>query len=176
LALLSEKLPVETRKEVQTISDTTSVAIAEMRRISQDLHPYQLDHLGLTRALNALVESAGNASNIAFQKKFDMIDDVFSRDDAASLYRIVQEAVNNILKHSRAKSSRIILERDVHEVQLLIEDDGQGFHLNDGGGKGMGLKNIAERTRILGGWLKLDAAPGKGLRIEITIPISPGPE
>lgn len=175
LALLSEKLAAETRKQVQTISDTTSVAIAEVRRISQDLHPYQLDHLGLTRALNALVESAGNASNIAFQKKFDMVDDAFSRDAAASLYRIVQEAVNNILKYSRAKNSRILLERDVHEVQLLIEDDGQGFHPN-GAGKGMGLKNIAERTRILGGRLKLDAAPGKGVRIEITIPISPGPE
>jgi len=97
LALLSEKLPAETRKQIETISDTTSVAIAEIRRISQDLHPYQLDHLGLTGALNALVESAANASNIDFKKKFDKVDDAFSRDAAASLYRVVQEGVNNIL-------------------------------------------------------------------------------
>jgi len=58
---------------------------------------------------------------------------------------------------------------------LLIEDGGKGFDPHDTG-KGMGLKNIAERTRILGGRLKLDSAPGRGVRIEITIPISAGQE
>lgn len=175
LALLSEKLSADTRKQIETISDNTSVAIAEMRRISQDLHPYQLDHLGLTGALNALVESAANASNIAFKKKLDMVDDAFPREAASNLYRIVQEAVNNILKYSHAKNSSIRLERDLHEMRLMVEDDGRGFNLN-GASNGMGLKNIAERTRILGGRLKLDSVPGDGVRIEITIPISPEPE
>jgi PAS domain S-box-containing protein len=171
LVLLQKSLSADARKEIETISDTTSVAIAEMRRISQDLHPYQLDHLGLTGALNALVESADKASGIGFKKKFDMVDGIFSRDARASLYRIVQEGVNNILKYSRAKNSSVMLERDVHEVRLIIEDDGRGFNPVDSR-NGMGLKNIAERTRILGGHLELDSAPGRGARIEITIPIS----
>jgi PAS domain S-box-containing protein len=175
LMLLPNNLPTDARKQIETISDTTTEAIAEMRRISQDLHPYQLDHLGLTRALDALVESTGNASNIAFKKKFDMVDDVFLRDSASTLYRIVQEGVNNILKHSHAKNCRVTLERDIREVQLRIEDDGQGFKADEAS-NGMGLKNIAERTRILGGRLKVDSAPGQGTRIEINIPISPGPE
>jgi PAS domain S-box-containing protein len=175
LVLMQKRLAADTRKEVETISETTSAAIAEMRRISQDLHPYQLDHLGLTGALNALIESVGNAGGIAFEKKFDMMDDAFPRDAGASLYRIVQEGVNNILKHSQAKSARIILERDLHEVRMVMEDDGQGFN-PDEKGKGMGLRNIAERVRIIGGRLKVDSTPGKGARIEIIIPISPGPE
>jgi PAS domain S-box-containing protein len=175
LLLLQKRLANATRKGLETISETTSAAIAEMRRISQDLHPYQLDHLGLTRSLEALVENAGNASSIAFEKKFDMVDDAFSRDKAAGVYRIVQEGLNNILKYSGVKTATITLERDLHEVRLLIEDGGKGFNPNDLG-KGMGLKNIAERTRILGGRLKLDSAPGRGVRLEITIPISTGQE
>jgi len=175
LLLLQKRLANATRKGLENISETTSAAIAEMRRISQDLHPYQLDHLGLTRSLEALVENAGNASSIAFEKKFDMVDDAFSRDKAAGVYRIVQEGLNNILKYSGVKTATITLERDLHEVRLLIEDGGKGFNPNDLG-KGMGLKNIAERTRILGGRLKLDSAPGRGVRLEITIPISTGQE
>jgi signal transduction histidine kinase len=175
LALLRRKLDAHVREQLGAVCDTTSQAIAELRRISRDLHPYQLDHLGLTRALEALIESADDASGIIFNKKFDAADDVFSRDAATNLYRIVQEGVNNILKYSCAKNARVTLERDVHDVQLTIEDDGCGFKANHTG-KGMGLKNIAERARILGGELKLDSAPGKGTRLEITIPISAGPE
>ncbi len=174
LLLLNKKLDAGIRDEIQTISDNMSTAIAEMRRISQDLHPYQLDHLGLTGALEALVEGADGASSVVFRKKFDNVDDVFSRDAAASLYRIVQEAVNNLLKHASASNARVALERDLREAQLLIEDDGCGFNPENTGG-GMGLKNIAERARMLGGRLKLDSKPGYGTRIEITIPISPGP-
>lgn len=171
LILLQKRIPAPVRKELETISETTSAAIAEMRRISQDLHPYQLDHLGLTGALTALIENSAAASHIAFERKFDAVDGVFSRDDASNLYRIVQEAMNNILKHSGAKNSRITLERDLHEVRLFIQDDGHGFSL-DGQAKGMGLKNMAERARILGGRLKLDSSPGNGVRIEIVVPIS----
>ena len=83
--------------------------------------------------------------------------------------------MNNILKQSRAQNAKVTLERDIREVRLIMEDDGNGFNPQDGS-NGMGLKNIAERTRILGGKLKLDSAPGKGVQIEITIPISPEPK
>lgn len=175
LLLRQNGLPPVIRAQVEAISEMTSLVIADMRRISKDLHPYQLDHLGLTGALNALVESAGNASMIAFRKRFEPVDDVFLREAAASLYRIVQEGVNNILKYSGAKNARITLERDLQEALLVIEDDGRGFN-PDEARQGMGLKNIAERARILGGRLKLDSSPGHGVRIELAIPISPKDE
>jgi signal transduction histidine kinase len=82
--------------------------------------------------------------------------------------------LNNILKHSGAKRVRIELECDVRVVRLRIEDDGRGFNVpeNGNGGKGMGLKNIAERTRILNGTLAVDSQPGRGTRIVVTIPIA----
>jgi len=86
--------------------------------------------------------------------------------------------VNNILKHSQAKSARIVLERDVHDVRLWIEDDGRGFAApgpaRETATRGFGLKNIAERVRILGGSLKVDSRPGAGTRVEAIVPIAEG--
>ena len=171
LEMTKTKLPDDLREDLQSISNLATQSIAEVRQISRDLHPHQLDLLGLTRALRALVDNADESSTIAINGKFDSADDVFPREAATNIYRIVQESLNNILKHSRAKKARITLERDVHEVLLRIEDDGCGFKSGDGG-KGLGLKNIAERVRMLGGKIKLDSQPDKGTRIEITIPIS----
>ena len=171
LQAAGEKLPAGLREEFQNISDIASQAIAEVRQISYDLHPPQLDFLGLTRALRALIETTRESGAIAIDGKFDSVDDLFPREAATNVYRIVQESLNNILKHARAKRARITLERDVHEVLLKIEDEGCGFNTG-AGGKGLGLKNIAERVRMLGGKLKLDSQPDRGTRIEITIPIS----
>jgi PAS domain S-box-containing protein len=171
LELAKAKLPDDLRGELQSISNLASQAIAEVRQISHDLLPSQLDTLGLTRVLQSLIENTDESSPMAIGGKFDSVDDVFQREAATNIYRIVQESLNNILKHSRAKNARITLERDVHEVLLKIEDDGCGFKSSDGG-KGLGLKNIAERVRMLGGKIKLDSEPDKGTRIEITIPIS----
>ncbi len=171
LEMARKKLSKHSREEFQSISDLASQTIAEIRQISHDLRPPQLDILGLTRVLQSLIESAGESSAIAITGKFDAVDDVFLREAATNVYRIVQESLNNILKHSCARKARITLERDVHEVQLRIEDDGCGF-TSGGDGKGLGLKNIAERVRMLDGKMKLDSQPEKGVRIEITIPIS----
>ena len=170
LELAKAKLPGDLREELQSVSNLASQAIAEVRHIAHDLHPQQLDLLGLTRALQSLIENTAESSTMAIEGKFEPVDDILSREAAINVYRIVQESLNNIFKHSHAKKARITLERDVHEVLLKIKDDGCGFKGSDGG-KGLGLKNIAERVLMLGGKIKLDSEPDKGTRIEITIPI-----
>ena len=176
LALGKERQPADLREQMEGISDLTSQAIAEVRQISRDLHPPQLDHLGLTRALEAMIDNTAQASDIAFGHKLDFVDDIFPKDAAMNLYRIVQESLNNILKHSRAKKARIKLERDVHEVQLSISDDGCGLEPDESGDgpKGLGLKSIAERVKMMGGKFKIDSQPGKGTRVEVTVPFSEG--
>jgi PAS domain S-box-containing protein len=170
LELAKAKLPGDLREELQNVSNLASQAIAEVRHIAHDLHPQQLDLLGLTRALQSLIENTAESSTMAIEGKFEPVDDILPREAAINVYRIVQESLNNIFKHSHAKKARITLERDVHEVLLKIKDDGCGFKSSDGG-KGLGLKNIAERVLMLGGKIKLDSEPDKGTRIEITIPI-----
>jgi PAS domain S-box-containing protein len=170
-AMMKGNIADDLVEQIEAISSLAVQSISEARGISHDLHPYQLDHLGLTRALKAMIEKAEESSGVAFKHKFDNVDDLFPKDAALNLYRVIQESLNNILKHSHASQARFTLERDVHEVQLTIVDDGRGFTPKKKNGSGMGLKNIAERSRILGGKLKVDSTPGQGARIEIVIPI-----
>jgi PAS domain S-box-containing protein len=147
-------------------------AIAEVRQISHDLRPYQLDQLGLTRALRAMIDAAAEATQIVFEVKLEPVDEAFSADNAIHLYRIVQESLNNILKHAGASRVRVLLERDLHEVRLQIEDDGRGLAQPEAGAAGFGLRNMAERVLILGGQLTLGPVGGKGLGLRVVIPIS----
>ena len=149
-------------------------AISEVRHISHDLRPYQLDQLGLTRALEALIDGVARSAAIAFERKLDPVDDCFSAEAAIHVYRVVQESLNNILKHSAATQVRIEFERDIHQLVLRITDDGKGF-TPDARAKasGLGLKNIAERVRILRGQLRVETQPDKGVRLEITFPVAP---
>lgn len=158
-------------EKIATIAHLVSLCIEEVRQISRDLRPYQLDHLGLKRALEAMLEHAAGASSAKFSTRLEPVDDLFSPDAALYLYRIVQESLNNILKHARASRVSVVVERDLREVHLRVEDNGVGFALGNAGGlKGLGLKNIAERTRMLGGQLQINSAPDQGTRIEVTIP------
>jgi signal transduction histidine kinase len=176
LALAGKKVPAGLREQFETISELASQSIAEARHISHDLHPYQLDHLGLTRALGAMIDTAAGSSGMVLEPKLDNVDDLFSKDAALNLYRVVQECLNNILKHSGAKQVHLRLERDLHEVLLHIEDDGAGFNTGEpiNGVKGLGLRNIAERVRILGGKIQVDSQPGKGTCIRVAIPVGEG--
>lgn len=171
LEMAKTELSDSVREQFQDISNLASLAITEAQQISYDLHPHQLDHLGLTLSLKAMIENADESSVIEIDEKIDSVDEVFSIESAMNIYRIVQESLNNILKHSRAKHARITLERDIHEVILKIEDDGCGFNANEDQ-KGLGLRNVAERVRMLGGKLKVESAPGQGVHLKITIPIS----
>jgi PAS domain S-box-containing protein len=166
--------PPDTRHQLENISEMASEAIAEVRQISHDLHPHQLDLLGLTRAIEAMIDSAAQASGVAFERKLDAVDDVFPTDAATHLYRVVQECLTNALKHAQARSVRVELERDVRHVSLWVKDDGRGFKQEapvDGMSRGLGLKNIAERVRILNGELRINTTPEAGTTIEVLIPI-----
>jgi len=86
----------------------------------------------------------------------------------------VQECLNNLLKHSQAGHARIELERDIHELRLHLSDDGVGFDMAQkqaDGATGFGLRNIAERVRIMGGQLRIKSRPGSGTSTEVRIPL-----
>ncbi|MFO1478270.1 MAG: PAS domain S-box protein [Verrucomicrobiota bacterium] len=176
LALASSQDPTEVRRQIEFMNTLAAEAIAEVRRISRDLRPYQLDQLGLTRALEVMIDNAAESSGMRFDFKIEPVDDVFNPEASTNLYRVVQESLNNILKHSRARHVTLQLERDLHHVRLWIEDDGVGFNIPATrplpAGGGLGLDNIAERIRILGGTLKLDSQPSRGTRIEALLPLA----
>ena len=139
--------------QLEEISSVSSQALDEVREIAYDLHPYQMDRLGLTKALQAMLRKVAAASDIEFSTDIDNIDGLFPKDSEINIYRIVQESVNNILKHSQARTARVVIKRSPDNVQISIIDDGKGFSPNAGpqARTGFGLVGISQRARMLGG-------------------------
>ncbi len=159
------------------ISTTASQALDEVRAIAHNLRPYQLDRLGLTRALESIVQTAADSSGIALEAELDKVDGIFDEEAEINLYRIVQESINNIIKHSGAKHARLIVQRAGRAVEVKIEDDGQGFNPelilgSNAARHGFGLLGINERARILGTSPVIRTVPGRGTSITLTIAIN----
>jgi len=159
-------------EQLKAISEVCSVALEETRRTAHNLGPHHLDQLGLTEALDAMIDRVASSTGIHFDRKLEPVDDLFGREASTSLYRIAQEALNNLMKHARASSARVHLIRDLHHVQLLVEDNGRGFEASNGHTRngGLGLSVIGERVRILKGKLAIESKPGQGTKLMITIP------
>ena len=162
----------ETLKEINT---EASQAIEEARGISYNLRPFQLDRLGLNKAIEALIRTVSNASGIRFDSKLDDIDDLFSEELRINFYRIVQESLNNIMKHSQATHVKILLRRNGSVLTLTIEDNGKGlkpgYRPATGDQNGFGLTGMAERARLLGGTFHIRPAHEHGTVTVVEIPI-----
>jgi signal transduction histidine kinase len=176
-ALLAMQLnPTEPQLQdrLKEISGTTSQAIDEVRQITHGLRPYQLDRLGLTQAIRALVNRAENGS-ILFAARLEDIDGQFDKDAEIHLYRVVQEAINNVVKHSGATEAAVVIKKRAEVITLSIRDNGCGFdparpssELRD---VGFGLRGMAERVRILEGTLAVDSHAGQGTSLTIEVPL-----
>lgn len=103
----------------------------------------------------------------------DSIDGLFTKQTEISIYRVVQEAVNNIIKHSKAREARCAIQRQPGAVELKIEDNGLGFTRAETDGDlahhGFGLFGIAERVRLMGGTCIVDSCPGQGTTIVVKL-------
>jgi signal transduction histidine kinase len=178
LLLRSRKASPVDDPDAQTIaeiSDEASSAIAETREISYNLRPFQLDRLGLTKAIEVMVRTTGIASGIRFTAALDNIDDVFREDLRINFYRIVQESLGNILKHAQATEGSVRVQRRIDHLTLTIEDNGRGFTPDERSPlfsrSGFGLTGMGERARLLGGELKVRSTPGKGTTVLFEIPL-----
>jgi signal transduction histidine kinase len=164
------------RKKFDEISEKTSKALEDVREIAHHLRPYHLDRLGLTDAIEFMVEKVGASSNIRFSVEIDAVDGIFSKEADMNLYRIIEEGINNIIKHSGATIANLSLKRDGRRVQLTISDNGKGFASGpstsaDSPVRGFGLTGIAERVRMLGGEETIHSVPGQGTTITINVMI-----
>jgi signal transduction histidine kinase len=156
-------------KEYQKAHELLDTAVDEVRAISQDLQPSALINFGLVAAIKDLINrfEAEDGPEIEFQY-YDLppkIDKMISM----SIYRIIQELLNNSLKHAQAEEILIQLNADSDEIVIQYEDDGVGFDEKTLVKKGMGLENIRSRVNFLHGSLVMDSAKGKGISVLIRI-------
>lgn len=173
LALSDLDEPDMVKEQLEELSDSATNAIEECREISYNLRPYQIDRFGLTKTLEAIFKRISDVTEAEVTTNVDQIDDLFSPEAETNIYRVVQETVNNIIKHSAATEASLTIRSLEHKVEIRVYDNGRGF---DPGAKkgenergGFGMISIAERVRMLGGNLEIDSAPGKGTTIQITI-------
>lgn len=176
LGLNLEPADESVREQLEEISTGTSAAIEGVRDISWNLRPYQLDELGLSKAIESIINRASRSSEARFTHEIDDLDKLFEPESEINLYRIVQECINNILKHSKATEARVIIWREASNLSLTVSDNGQGFDMEslaarDGkqGQRSFGLTGLNERARMLGGRLAVQTAPGQGTNVTLTI-------
>ena len=162
------------REPLTEISTAALQALDEVRGIAYNLRPYQLEKLGLTAAIRDLINQIAAASSIQFTAHVDRVDGLFPKDVEIGIYRIVQEGLNNIVRHSQATEARITLTHKAGVVKLTIQDNGRGFALPDDrqarkDRNGFGLLGIVERARMLGGQAAIHSAPGVGTTIGVSL-------
>jgi signal transduction histidine kinase len=163
------------REECDNILQYINGVIENVRRLATDLSPCILEDIGLTGALRQLINNCVFGSDLAVTVDIMEIDRLVSPKAATHLYRILQEALNNTIKHSGANTVSIAIRSDGTRVSFLFEDDGVGFDANNiNSEKGLGLAIMKERVHMLGGSLELSSASGNGTRIAFAVPIETG--
>lgn len=161
-------------EELKDIIKIASDSVHEAREISHALHPHILDRLGLRKAIESRVNRVLAASGMNFSVRVDDIDGVCPQPFRIHIYRIVQEAVNNIIRHSDADRCGVEISVDDCHIRIRVEDDGIGVGREISEQKqsdvGIGLAGIAERVKIMGGRFFITPADGGGTLLEVAIP------
>lgn len=174
--LLSEMKTQKENARLNELSGLTSDTLKEVRSISHNLHPYQLEQLGLTKAIESIIKNVSDSAKIVFRADIDKIDSVFNQQSEINIYRVIQECMNNILKHSSASEVDISIKKSDNILSIHVFDNGKGFisedHQNIKEGRGIGLLGISERVKLLNGKFDIDSSFGKGTLIHIDIPYS----
>ncbi len=160
---------------METLSELAQQSLDEVREVAFDLHPHVLDRLGLRKAIETVVEKISHACPTRIRTGFTNLPEQIPDHTAIGLYRITQEALSNIVKHSGASSALVRLESQGEELHLSITDDGAGFDAREYLTRppelwSLGLLNIAERVRLLGGVYSIESAPGKGTTLQVQVP------
>lgn len=158
--------------QLDEISKATGQALEEVRGIAYNLRPYHLERLGLRESIEAMIEKIREATGLKINARVALFDEVFSKDNEVIFYRVIQECLNNIIKHAQATAVEINIVQNATEVTARIQDDGRGFvAAPENRPGGFGLIGMAERIRMLGGTHSIASEPGKGTIVTISIPL-----
>ncbi|MET0244290.1 MAG: PAS domain S-box protein [Flavitalea sp.] len=146
-----------------------TLAIEEIRKISKSLITPVLDDVGLEQSIKELTRNIHEVKKMRFTLDAkDLDEDLLTNDQKQALYRIVQEQLNNILKHADASNVNIVLNTEGEKIFLFIEDNGKGFNLKDVQ-KGVGITNMMSRAEVFNGKLEIDSRPGQGCRLKVIL-------
>ena len=176
LGVLREQLadaPAAIQEQLSKLLARTQEIGAELHRFSHELHPARLEQLGLQSSIRAFCEELSEARSIEIRFEVGGVPAAIDADSEVCLYRITQEALHNVVKHSGATRAAVAIAFGAQEITLRVVDDGVGFDPEAVRQKvTLGLVSMRERAQLLGGHLAVSTNPGKGTQVEVRLPLT----
>jgi two-component system NarL family sensor kinase len=175
---LNGRTPEAVDASIGAACEMAALALHDTRELSRLLRPAVLDDLGLPAALRWLARTAGERFSVEVGLTLSGLDDRLDREIETLAFRIVQEALTNIAKHSGAATADVSVERTAGRLAIRISDPGAGFDVgrvdDERGDAGVGLRGMRDRVELFGGSLRIESAPGRGTRIDAVVPLEAG--
>jgi len=168
--------PAETTQQARNLSAQVKAMSSDVHRLSHRLHPSKIEQLGLVAAMKSLCRELSLKYDVRVQFSDRDVQGPIPEDIALCLYRIVQEALANVVKHSGARDAWVELVGSPTAIHLRISDPGRGFNPNSvKGSEGLGLVSMQERVHLVGGEIAIESQPAKGTRINVRVPLPSAP-
>jgi signal transduction histidine kinase len=159
-------------EQLEEISSTATAAIDELHEIAHNLRPYELDRLGLVKAIESMIAKLGTSFAMQLSADLDQIDGLLPPAAETTVYRIVQEGLRNVVKHANAGKAFVGIKKVQDSLVISVSDNGIGIRreYKEGESKsGFGLAGIAERARMLGGSCVIESQPENGTTLTVKI-------
>ncbi len=175
---LGQKLLIIKNKLINSGNEETKVlvedTINDVRAISRDLYPFQLQELGITKAIEHTITQIDENTTLFISSEIDNIDNLFKKDQEVNIYRIIQESLSNIIKHAKAQAGKVSINKLKKSIVISIKDNGVGYNFSEKYKEtnSLGLKTLLERTKFLNGQMKVHSKKGDGTLIEFTFPLA----
>ena len=164
-----------TKQNLHQLESLTAHSLDELQRLIADLRPSHLDDLGISSALRWYAGNVKERTKLDVQVVTRGNEPDISSPVKTALFRIIQEALTNVIKHAHATQVRIHLSFLPREIRARVVDNGQGFNpsmVESAGRISWGLKGMEERASLLGGNLKVNSKPGEGTTVDVSVPFS----
>ena len=156
--------------QITRLQEQIGSVARSLRELSHQLHPGALEHVGLAAALQMKCEEVRQVTGLAIQMQSGELP-LIRQDTALCLYRVAQEALTNVVRHSGARRVEVVLRPEQSQVVLEVRDDGRGFNPGAPNGRGLGLHSLTERVRLLGGRLTVQSGQGRGTLLQAALPL-----
>lgn len=161
------------KHRLKRLSNSTNEISRDIQQLSHQLHSSTFQLLGFHAAVRGLCDDLSRQTKIAVQCTLQELPGSLDEEIALTLFRMMQEGLHNIAKHSRAKHARVELTTNDGHIHVRLSDDGAGFQIDTNRTEGLGLISMRERLRLIGGMIRIDSAPSQGTTLNVWVPIEP---
>ena len=176
MELLNQESDIEAGERSGRIAARLRELSSDLHKLSHQLHPAKVEQLGLVTAAQSWCDDLAKQSGLCIELSARDVPADLEPGVSLCLYRVIQESLRNVVRHSRATAARVELAGDTHGLRVTITDDGQGFDVNGPTHTGgLGLVSMQERMRLVRGTIAVSSNPGQGTRVEATALLVPTP-